>query len=95
MLDNFVDPIPSLQDVKNQSEKFETHAGTALKYEKYSELFLSAATNHNNKFNLSTKFVSKSRRSFYELEQLPDDGYDATFDIYVSVYIIQAYTSYQ
>ena len=95
MLESFIDPIPSLQDVKNQADQFKTETGTTLTYEQYSELLLSASTNHGNKFNQDTKFNSKCWRSVYKLEELPNYGDEASFDIYSYVDIIHAYSSQQ
>ena len=90
MLDNVSGPISSLQAVTNQASQFKSQKGTALTYEKYSGLFLSDKTNLNNKFNWDTKFGSKYHRSFYELEQFPNDGDDDSFDIDYSVHMVQA-----
>ena len=76
MLYNFIDPIPSLKAVKNQAGQLKTQTGTAFTYEKYSELLLSAATTHYKKFKRDTKFGYKSWRSFYELDQFPNDEYE-------------------
>ena len=95
MLENVVDSIKSLKGVKNQSNQFKTQTGTALACEKYYELLLSAATTHDDKFKQETKFGSKSWRSVYQIEQLPNDGDEASFDIYSSVDMIQAYASQQ
>ena len=73
-MENFFDPIPSLQVVKNQADQFKTQTCTALSYEKYSELLLSAVMTHDDKFKQETKFGPKSWRSVYKLEQLPNDG---------------------
>ena len=40
LLENAIDPIQSLKDVKNQSGQFKTHTGTTLTYDKYSEILL-------------------------------------------------------
>ena len=48
-LENVVDPIPSLQAVKNQADQLKTQTGTALTYEQYYELLLSAAMTNDNK----------------------------------------------
>ena len=93
MLENAVKIISSLQAVKNKDESFKTQTGTALDYDKYSELFISDLMIHNNKLNKDNKFGSKYRRSFYELEKLPNDGNEASFNIDSSVDVIQAYTS--
>ena len=79
MLYNFIDPIPSLKAVKNQAGQLKTQTGTAFTYEKYSELLLSAATTHYKKFKRDTKFGYNWCRSVYELEQLPNDGYEDSF----------------
>ena len=60
-------------------------------YEQYSELLISAATTHDEKFKQDTKFGSKSWRNVYEFEQFPNDGDDASFEIDFSVDMIQSY----
>ena len=66
-----------------------------MNYEQYSELLLSAAKSHKKKIKRYTKFGSKSQRSVYDLEQLPNDGNEDSFDIDSYVDMIQAYTSHQ
>ena len=79
ILENVVGPIPSLQAIKNQADQFKTQTGTNLTYEKCSEFLLSAATTHYKKFKRDTKFGYNWCRSVYELEQLPNDGYEDSF----------------
>ena len=67
MLKNFIDPIPSLQDVKNQANQFKRQTVTALTYEQYSELLLSDEITHAKQFKCKTEFGSKYRRSLYEI----------------------------
>ena len=81
MLENFIDPIPSLQYVKNQADQLKTCTFTALYYAQYSELLISAPTTHYKKFKWDTKFGYKSRRSVYYIEHLNNDGYETSFDI--------------
>ena len=47
MLENVVDPIPYLQEVKTQAEPSQTHTGTALTYENYYELLILATMSHD------------------------------------------------
>ena len=51
MLENVVDPIPYLQEVKTQAEPSQTHTGTALTYENYYELLILATMSHDKKLN--------------------------------------------
>ena len=51
MLENFVEPITYLQVVKKEADLFKIQTGTDMTYYQYSELFLSDATNHDNKLN--------------------------------------------
>ena len=95
IIENVVEPITSLQTVKNQSDKFKTQTGTGLIYEKYSELLLSAETTHENKFKWDSKFWSKYQRSVYEIGQLLYSNYEVSFDIDSSVDTIQEYYSQQ
>ena len=95
MLDNVVDPTPPVQEVKNHADQFKTKACTTLIYEQFSELLLSDSTTHDNNFKKDTKFDSKSHRSAYEPEQLPNYGDEASFYIDSSVDIIKAYASHQ
>ena len=46
------------------------------------------------KIKWDTKFGFESQRCFYELEPFPNDGDEASFDIYSSVDIIQACSSH-
>ena len=46
MLENVVDPIPYLQEVKTQAEPSQTHTGTALNYENYYELLILDTMSH-------------------------------------------------
>ena len=65
MLENVIDPIPSLQYIKNKSNQFKTYSGTAIINYQYSELLLSDTTTHDNKFKRENKFGFKYRRSVY------------------------------
>ena len=51
-----------------------------MTYEKYSELLISAETTHDKKIKQDTKFVSKYRRIIYEIEQLPNDDNESSFE---------------
>ena len=93
MLENVVDPILSLQAVKTQSEKFKIQKGTPLTYETYYELLILAVMYHDRKFKQDSKFSSKSQCNVYELGHIPNDGYDASFNIYSSIDMVQAYAS--
>ena len=64
-----------------------------MDYDQYSVLIISDATAHDKKFKYDTKFLSKSRRSVYELEQLSNDGDNYSFEIDSYVDMIQAYAS--
>ena len=74
-------PITSLHAFKNQAGQFTINANTALDYEQYLELLISAATTHKDKFKRDIKFGSKSRKSVYELEHFPNDGDEGSFEI--------------
>ena len=93
ILENVVDPITSLQSVKNKAEKSKTQISTALNYEQYYELHISAATTLDEKFKRETKFGCKYRRIVYEIEQFTNDRDETSFGIDTSVGIIQEYAS--
>ena len=94
-MENDVDTIASLQAFKNQTNQFKTQTGTALTYEKYYELLLSAATTNNKKFKRNTKFGSKPWRSVYDIEKFPNDEDENSFGIESSVDMILSYASKQ
>jgi hypothetical protein len=56
MLENAVHPIAELRAIKNQADQLKTNSGTALTYEEYSPLILSAAA-----FSYDTKLLSRAR----------------------------------
>ena len=52
-----------------------------MAYDQYSEFLLSAATTHNKKIKWESKFGSKYRSILFNIEQFPNDGYEASFGI--------------
>ena len=76
MLENVVEPIPSLKSVRNQSERLKTRTGTALIYDKYSEILILAEAIHYQKIKYDYKFSSKTWKNVYELKKIPNDNDD-------------------
>ena len=95
MLENYVEPIPYLQSVKNQYDQFKIHTGTYMTHDKYYELLLSAAMTHDKKFKRVAKFGSEYWWNFYDLKQLPNDDNEDSFDIDSYIDMIQACYSHK
>ena len=64
MLENAVHPIQDLQAVKDQANQLQVRLGTAITYDEYCSLLLSAALTYDSQF--TTKVNSKGTvRSLY------------------------------
>jgi hypothetical protein len=101
MLENAVHPIAELCAIKNQADQLKTTRGTALTYEEYSRLLLSAAASYDNKLLPHTQQnTTPSRRLVYmqDLINPRDSVLDTTnkvYDIDTDIDIIQAHMSNQ
>ena len=64
--------LPSLRAVKDQADQLRAHNGEDLKYEQYSDLLLSAATNYDNQFTIKS---AKTSRRTHNTELTMDHPY--------------------
>jgi hypothetical protein len=102
MLENAVHPIAELRAVKNQADQLKTTSGTALTYEEYSRLVLSAAASYDTELLPRARHgtTPPARRSVY-MQDLIDhrdsvhDTVDDVYDIDTDIDVIQANVSNQ
>jgi hypothetical protein len=101
MLENALHPIAGLLTIKNQADQLKTTSGTALTYEEFSRLLLSAAASYDNELlSRSWQHTTLSRGSVY-MQDLIDprdsvwDTTDEVYDIDTDINIIQAHVSNQ
>jgi hypothetical protein len=100
MLENAVHPIAELRAIKNQADQLKTTHGTALTYEEYSRLVLSADASYN------TKLLPQARQGttppahhLVYMQDLIDhrdsvhDTVDDVYDIDTDINVIQANVS--
>ena len=98
MLENAVHPIAELRAVKNQADQLKTTSGTALTYEEYCRLVLSAAASYDNELlprGQKVGAMPPTRRSVYFQELDVHDDVGAAYDIDTDIDVIQAHLSNQ
>jgi hypothetical protein len=93
MLENAVHPIAELRAVKNQADQLKTTSGTALTYEEYCRLVLSAAASYDNELlprGRQAGAPPSTRRSVYTHEVDGHEEPDAAYDIDTDIDVIRA-----
>ena len=88
MLENAVQSITELRQVKNNADLEKAKSGIVLTYDQYSSLLLSAAVAHDNQ--TSSK---RTKQQIFTHEYLPHEDATDSFDIETPVSIVQAFAS--